>query len=451
MGEPQDLQYINSVLSGAPGASGQPAHNSRGRGRSSHASNRRSASASGSDRGTGRGRGGTRSGSRTKVRGEPDQPAAAPSQPGGHLRSSSWSGAGPSTNAAAAADEAGDSRGGRRCELCACWVAGGAASWRTHVAGIQHRRQELSVRETGAPGRTIVSVFEADSGHAPAKWRPQQQAVAAAADAVPPAMAAQSQALRRELINYCTSTEYARWVESVSPPQLAKLFRRLHSKLPEQLKNGRLVVFVDAPLAVLPAAAAGLVINHLLVEWEVGQHLHPGDAAAVALLGSALHQLPHLTRLTVDLAEWLNIGGMALRMNACVERALCRLLQNAAAALSTGTHPLRNLCIELACCEESGKEPPERLVAAAADFMATLAAAACQRRQSLLMSLHPRSSSTGCLIGYLPTPLLAAIMAEGAPLAPCSVLVEAVMLDSSSFGEFTREILAQPTVPAAVV
>lgn len=72
------------------------------------------------------------------------------------------------------------------------------------------------MRETGAPGHTIVSVFEAPSGHAPPKRRPQQQAAAAAADAVPPAVAAQSQALRRELINYCNSTGVAprRWISS---------------------------------------------------------------------------------------------------------------------------------------------------------------------------------------------------------------------------------------------
>lgn len=71
------------------------------------------------------------------------------------------------------------------------------------------------------------------------------------------------------------------------------------------------------------------------------ENLYPVDAAAVALLGSALQQLPHLTRLTVESTEWQVFGRMASSMSARVERALCRLLQNAALTLSTGTHPLR--------------------------------------------------------------------------------------------------------------
>lgn len=63
--------------------------------------------------------------------------------------------------------------------------------------------------------------------------------------------------------------DYTRWVESVSPPQLAELFHHLHSKLPRQLENGHLLMFADASLAVLPAAAAGMRISNLVVECEL--------------------------------------------------------------------------------------------------------------------------------------------------------------------------------------
>lgn len=64
------------------------------------------------------------------------------------------------------------------------------------------------MHETGAPGRTIVSVFEADLGPALHQERQQQQQESnpAECDALPPAAAAAlQQALRRELINYCSS------------------------------------------------------------------------------------------------------------------------------------------------------------------------------------------------------------------------------------------------------
>lgn len=34
-----------------------------------------------------------------------------------------------------------------------------------------------------------------------------------------------------------------------------------------------------------------------------------------------------------------------------------------------------------------------------------------------------RSAASGCLVGHLPEPLLAVIMAEGAPLAPCTCTI----------------------------
>ena len=42
------------------------------------------------------------------------------------------------------------------------------AAWQVHVEGIRHRRNALSIRETGARGALVVSMFEGDGSQGPA-------------------------------------------------------------------------------------------------------------------------------------------------------------------------------------------------------------------------------------------------------------------------------------------
>ena len=55
-----------------------------------------------------------------------------------------------------------------QCDWCDCKVGRGSKAWLTHAAGIQHRRQALSVQLYGSPGHMVVSQFELlPGGHPP--------------------------------------------------------------------------------------------------------------------------------------------------------------------------------------------------------------------------------------------------------------------------------------------
>lgn len=51
-----------------------------------------------------------------------------------------------------------------RCDWCGCRVGRCDDDWRTHAAGIQHRRQALSMLLFAEPGHLVVSQFEAMQG-----------------------------------------------------------------------------------------------------------------------------------------------------------------------------------------------------------------------------------------------------------------------------------------------
>jgi hypothetical protein len=221
MGEPRDLQYIGSVLQGAPGTSGA---------RAQSPSERRL------DRETGRGghrRGSgaaARSSSRSRVRADQPGAAATSSQhpygahpwpnatildanqlhglppagqnmlrhpvittpfsaacPAGGGASAGSSPAGASRSSGAAAADAGGpgsaSRGHRRCELCDCLVLGGEAGWRMHAAGIQHRRQVglLTSQSCAVCRPEVLQTLASCRRRAPACTRP----AAAGSSAIP--------------------------------------------------------------------------------------------------------------------------------------------------------------------------------------------------------------------------------------------------------------------------
>lgn len=50
------------------------------------------------------------------------------------------------------------------CEACSCSVAAHGNDWDTHVSGVKHQRQLVSLLHTGQLGSTIVSLFEAEPG-----------------------------------------------------------------------------------------------------------------------------------------------------------------------------------------------------------------------------------------------------------------------------------------------
>lgn len=68
----------------------------------------------------------------------------------------------------------------------------------------------------------------------------------------------------------------------------------------------------------------------------------PVTCAAIALLGGALESLPQLSQLTMRWNGVVDDGDRQQRqMHAMSERAICRFLHNAAAALAAGLHPLK--------------------------------------------------------------------------------------------------------------
>ena len=64
-----------------------------------------------------------------------------------------------------------------RCTACDCWVPRRQGDWETHLAGIRHRRQVLSLQVTGERGNLVLSTFES----APGPSEPQHRLVGTAA------------------------------------------------------------------------------------------------------------------------------------------------------------------------------------------------------------------------------------------------------------------------------
>lgn len=50
------------------------------------------------------------------------------------------------------------------CEACSCSVSARGHDWDTHVSGVKHQRQLVSLLHTGQLGNTVVSLFEAEPG-----------------------------------------------------------------------------------------------------------------------------------------------------------------------------------------------------------------------------------------------------------------------------------------------
>lgn len=50
------------------------------------------------------------------------------------------------------------------CEACSCSVSARGNDWDTHVSGVKHQRQLVSLLHTGQLGNTVVSLFEAEPG-----------------------------------------------------------------------------------------------------------------------------------------------------------------------------------------------------------------------------------------------------------------------------------------------
>lgn len=102
------------------------------------------------------------------------------------------------------------SNGGKRCQLCRCWVWAGDSGWQTHIKGIAHRQQVLSLRETGELGHTFVSVFQSQPALQPhieqppfdpgQGWKPSPDLVHFV-----------STRLKLELLNYGNDRDRARW------------------------------------------------------------------------------------------------------------------------------------------------------------------------------------------------------------------------------------------------
>ena len=140
-----DLSYVASLLSGEPQAAG--GGGTRGRGRQQ-------------SRGQRGGRGGLGSGGGGR----------APRREQGSRQRNSSQQAGPSAGPAPASEDPAASPGPQstaralHCAACDCWVPRRPESWATHVAGIRHTRQALSLRVHGERGHLVLSAFESLPG-----------------------------------------------------------------------------------------------------------------------------------------------------------------------------------------------------------------------------------------------------------------------------------------------
>jgi len=367
------------------------------------------------------------------------------------------SGPAPAGSAAAAGRGAGvDSARGRRfCELCRCWVYGSSKAWDVHKEGMPHRRQELSLQQTGELGHTIVSVFEdqhpeqrrkvRSTSHA-GMWRPD-----------PAVLAAVSRWLHVELLSFGREIDYKRWDRFVHGDRLQTVVLDLCGQMDEagHLALPREGSVAGAPqaeaygwplhpitfaVASLPLAAAEIhspcgALRTLLITLGASRDLDPPLPpllfASVAALGRCLeaHMLPALECITLRLdtrtcstarATGSSLIGQAERFDTEVTAhaalAVEHFLRFSMAAVAGSTTRLR--CIEV---EMTHTKFPPRIMRMAEEFAAYLRAAALDRRHVVMLGLHLRSAERGSLLGMLARDMLAEVLHLGAPLAPCSL------------------------------
>lgn len=140
MGDAADLAYVDAVLSGAAPVGVEPPK---------------------------RGKGGRRQGAAARVtratsaRSQHNEAGGARARRASDAQLATAS-AGPSASPGEAHSIPSDRSSSRvlHCDACDVWVPRRPGDWETHIAGIRHRRQMLSLREHGERGHLVQSVFE---------------------------------------------------------------------------------------------------------------------------------------------------------------------------------------------------------------------------------------------------------------------------------------------------
>lgn len=358
------------------------------------------------------------------------------------------------------------------CKLCGCWVFGSDSGWQTHVNGIAHRQQVLSLRETGELGHSFASVFQSE---APMAAR-RSSAISSEQlwDIDRDLLQAVSARLRIECLNYGCQDDYSRWEQLsesralaflvehlalciVSEPEVVCSTPRIAPTSSHSPHHNRTSVQHDAAVranctrhlqlqcntesglnqwkfavAALPLVAALTdschgAFTHLDI--RVGDGLAPMPpvvCAGIAALGNSLYQgrMPGLEHLSITVPE-LSTDYTA----AILYRAVVALLQMASRGIAACTSVLRSISIEVRSLQDISL-----IQHAANDFNSRIQSLAISQRTAILLGyLQPshttrrttgrKDEATDSKLWMLDRDTMAMILKEGAPLQPCSLSI----------------------------
>jgi hypothetical protein len=337
------------------------------------------------------------------------------------------------------------------CCSCDVYVPHLPGVWETHIAGIRHRRQVLSLREYGAHGHLVQSVFESApheqplhrlAGKAGSQFAGVQRVGGAAVAASPQARAAaqrlRTAALAQLLNMFGTDGHvYSSAGALFNAAALAKVHTesvprpRSHALLAAHRVPGtksphpyHLQLAVDSEMvsdgAVEPLRSIRL---HLLNDQNAGKMAacFVGVQLVLGALGGRARPLPRLSLYTCDV-PWPMDRGLRAQGWRHVLASLRSLLESSAVLhLSVRRATLHRPNMPALPGElRSNPVSPDQ----AAVLRAAARAGARARRDDLMARvLHPRCGRCS-LLQLLPAPLLLAVIDAGCPLDDTFVYVD---------------------------
>eukprot|EP00887_Chlorella_sp_A99_P003415 scaffold7.g3415.t1 len=350
------------------------------------------------------------------------------------------------------------------CEACDCWVPRRPGDWATHLAGIRHRRQVLSLRVHGERGRLVLSAFEsapsptepthrlvgrAAGAFAGLPQQPQQgggdglHVVALPAEQRAALAALRTAALGQLLSMFGHSNVYHAAAAEFQPDRVLEASASLAPSSAAAASGGPAAGGVTTLVA---ASGSALAATAWLLQRQEGQacahvpistlrllccspHESAANPHAVAVQRSTAQQAAMFAGLALVFQELRRSTALqALRLelpqadaSLPLEQAWSHALLSLKAAIEQNA-ALRSVELHLPSAIPGGGSLRGAARRALPGLRDAAAAAAVPARAHVLLALHPRAGRCS-LLQLLPLPLVQQVLDLAAPLQPCTVAV----------------------------